>query len=128
MTSTAATARRQQGGDGAIMRRCVGTGKAAPPPATRRENKAGGSWRRDLAATVQAALAVPGDIQTARITQAAAAAARVARVAQGTRSHDRSRVLGCRSSPRYRTALSTPSGTTVTTASHSRSIASGSER
>ena len=37
----------------AIMRRCVGTGKAAPPPATRRENKAGGEWRRDLAATVR---------------------------------------------------------------------------
>ena len=74
-------------------------------------------------------LAVPGDIQTARITQAAAAAAaRVARVARATSSHDRSRVLGCRSSPRYRTALSTPSGTTVTTASHSRSKASGNEK
>ena len=128
MPRTAATARRQQGGDGAIMRRCVGTGKAAPPPATRTRKQGGRLVATRLGGDGAGSSGSPGDIQTARITQAAAAAARVARVAKATRSHDRSRVLGCRSSPRYRTALSTPSGTTVTTASHSRSIASGSEK
>eukprot|EP00964_Phaeocystis_antarctica_P107028 scaffold71804_cov42-Phaeocystis_antarctica.AAC.1 len=51
MTSTAGP-RRRRGGSKTGTRRRVGTGKAAPPPETRRENTEDGEWRRYM----------PGDI------------------------------------------------------------------